>query len=120
LGSLVFEVRDAEGPQGYFWRVVDGDRILARSETMVSKQNALDGARKVKEYAGTALLTFEYWQARNGKWDWHAKAVRNSEIMITSTLYYDTADAANSAALYVERNAPTAVIVDRTRTASRW
>jgi uncharacterized protein YegP (UPF0339 family) len=105
--------------QGYFWHVVDGDRILARSETMVAKVSALEGAQKVKSYAGTSLIVFEYFMARNGKYDWHAKATRNHEIMIESTYFYDTAAAARNAGAFVENNASTAVIVDMTRTGSR-
>jgi len=86
---------------------------------MVAKANAFEGAQKVKSYAGTSLIVFEYFQARNGKWDWHAKATRNHEIMIESTYFYDTATAARDAAAHVEQNASTAVIVDMTRTASR-
>lgn len=115
MATLRFEICDAQGYQPYFWRVVDGDRILARSETMVSKAAAFDAAEKVKSYAGSSLLAFEYFQAQNGKWDWHAKATRNHEIMIQSTYYYDTSTAAYNAAAYVERNAPAAVIVDMTQ-----
>jgi uncharacterized protein YegP (UPF0339 family) len=115
MPTLRFEICEAQGYQPYFWRVVDGGRVLAKSETMVSKSNALEGAQKVKSYAGTSLLDFEYFQARNGKWDWHAKATRNHEIMVESTYFYDTSAAARDAAAYVERNAPAAVIVDMTR-----
>jgi uncharacterized protein YegP (UPF0339 family) len=115
MPTLRFEVRDAQGSQPYFWRVVDGDRILAKSETMTTKANALDAAKKVKSYAGTSLIVFESFEARNGKWVWHAKTTRNHEIMIASTDYYATRTAAAEAAAYVERNAPAAVVVDMTR-----
>lgn len=120
MTALRFEVHDAEGVQPYFWHVVAGDDIVARSETMYRKASALSAAQKVKAYANMPThIQFEVFLARNGKFDWHAKAA-NHEIMISSTKWYEREAGARAAADLVRINAATAVIEDMTRTATRW
>jgi uncharacterized protein YegP (UPF0339 family) len=117
--TLRLEIRDAEGPQRYFWRIKDGDNILARSETMYNKADAVSAANNMKN--NTAAYQFEVTntQDRDYPYSWHAQA-GNNRLLVSSTDLYRTYDLADNAKNYVRRNAPYAEIVDMTRTGSRW
>lgn len=116
--SLRFEICDADGYQPYYWRIVDGDKILAKSETMHNKADAFAAARKMKE--NTAAYTFEVFRTNDQAYpfSWHAYAA-NNRLVVSANYRYQTYSDASTVMNYVKTNAVSAVIVDKTRTAIR-
>ncbi len=111
--TLRFEIRNAAGRQPFLWRIVDGGDILARSETMFHKQDAVSAAENMKyhtdehdfEIITTRLLQYPY--------SWHAQA-ENGRIVVSSITMYPTYEEADTAKEHVRQNAPDAEIVDLT------
>lgn len=116
--TLRFEVHDAQGSQSYYWRIKDGDDILAKSETMYNKSDAVAAANKMKN--NTSDYTFEVISTsnRDKPYSWHAKA-GNNRLVVSSTNSYRTYSDASDGMNHVKRNAPYAVVEDMTRTAAR-
>jgi len=63
MGVLAIEICEAVGTQSKFWRVVNGKDVLARSETMYNKTDAVVTATHFKE--NTAAYKFEVIRTRN-------------------------------------------------------
>ncbi|WP_212832923.1 DUF1508 domain-containing protein [Catellatospora sp. TT07R-123] len=111
--------------QPYYWRIVgrNGYDVLARSETLVRKEHALEMARLLKTSA--RQLRFEVFRSNAGyqPWSWRVWA-DNNKILISASETYTSHSAANAAAESVKGNAWSAEIVDKTRSAAsssaRW
>jgi uncharacterized protein YegP (UPF0339 family) len=119
VAKLKFAIRVAEGTQRYFWRIMDGEDILARSETMVDKRSAIAAANKMK--FNTEEYEFEVFRTKepNYPYSWHAQA-GNSRLLVSSTNLYNTHAGADQAKNYVKLNAPYAEVVDETVAVRRW
>jgi uncharacterized protein YegP (UPF0339 family) len=111
--TLRLEIRNAQGPQRFYWRIVDGDNILARSETLYNKQDAITAATKMKYYTNEYEFEVISTVDRRYPYSWHAQA-KNSRLVVSSTDMYATYAGADQAKEYVRRNAPNSEIVDLT------
>src|SRR5262245_3588468 len=74
MANLRFEIRSAAGAQPYYWRIVDGVNVLARSETLHNKSDASEAASKLKYH--TSAYVFEVTAIKDPAfhYSWHAQA----------------------------------------------
>lgn len=112
MGVLAIEIRDAVGTQSKFWRIVDGEDVLARSETMHNKRDAVAAATHIKE--DTPAYRFEVIRTQDPQYpfSWHAS--RSGRIVVASTNMYTLYGGADVAKEYVRLNIHLAPIVDLT------
>jgi uncharacterized protein YegP (UPF0339 family) len=113
VAKLKLQICHASGAQPFYWRVVDGADILARSETMYNKADALAAATKMKFH--TSEYAFEVISTTDQKYpySWHAEA-KNSRLVVSSTNFYSTYALAHQAMEHVRLNAPYGDIEDLT------
>lgn len=107
-----FEIFTGKDNQFYFRLKAGSGEIIGRSEGYVSKQGAENGISSVK---ANAPLDFRYsiFQGRDSQYYFNLKA-GNGEIILQSEGYVNKIGAQSGVAS-VKRNAPTAIVIDLTR-----
>ncbi|WP_431905574.1 YegP family protein [Micromonospora carbonacea] len=66
---MEFQIRNAQGNQGYYWRIVASNgKVLAASETYYNKGDAQSAAQSVKSNAASAPIVDYTGTASYGRW----------------------------------------------------
>jgi uncharacterized protein YegP (UPF0339 family) len=94
--------------------------LLAKSETLRNKADALSAAQTLKIHADNpSCVTFSVLPSKSAAqpWTWHA-TTNNNRILIASSETYRDRSGAQNAIDSIKRNAPSAEIVDLTRSAA--
>ncbi|MCP4614401.1 MAG: YegP family protein [Planctomycetes bacterium] len=107
-----FEIFTGNDNQYYFHLKAENNEIIGHSEGYVSKQGAENGISSVK---ANAPHDFRYtiFQGRDSQYYFNLKA-GNGEIILQSEGYVSKIGAQGGVAS-VKRNAPTAIVIDLTR-----
>ena len=113
MTTLKLQICRAQGAQPYFWRIVSGTDILARSETMFNKADAVKAANQMRYYTSEYQFEVINTTDRLRPYSWHAQA-KNSRLVVSSTDLYGIYTQAYGAMEYVRTNVPYGDIEDLT------
>ena len=118
MANLEFQIRNFDDKdQPFYWRVVLGSEVLARSENMANKEDCESAAQTVKN--GDVKGYFSWQSDKDKKYRWRVRG-NNNEIMINSTDSFDTKPGSDAVANKVKDNARFATIVDQTKAVARY
>jgi len=112
MSSGKFEVFKGKNRQFYFRLKASNGEIIGKSEGYIAKQSAETGIASVKANS-RFRHNFDLKESRNNQWYFNLKA-QNGEIILTSEMYVSK-QGAEKGIDSVMRNAPTAKILDLTK-----